>query len=104
MKKFITFMLFILFGITLVNGADIAVNNKLSIYNSCNPSQSVDVYYYLPNGTDFLTRTPYDVFRNTIDSLISKNSIVDLWRNGNVLTNCTNWKRVSNATVANDPD
>ena len=104
MKKFIAIVLFVLFIIGFAKAGNISTNNMSSIYNSCNSNESKDVYYYLDNGVNSLTRNPYDVFWNTLDSLISLNTFVELWRNGNVLTNCSDWNRVSNATVANDPN
>jgi hypothetical protein len=89
--------------IAFASAGNIATNNLSSMYNSCNPSESLNVYYYLDNGNS-ITRKPYDIFLNTIDSIISLESVVDIWRNGNILTNCTDWNRVSNVTVANDPN
>jgi len=104
MKKILAFVLFILSTIAFVSAGNISTNNISSTYNSCNTNESKNVYYYLWNDVNSITRNPYDVFWNTIDSLISVNSTVDLWRNGSVLTNCSDWNRVSNVTVANDPD
>ena len=103
MKKLITFILFMASTIAFASAGNIATNNLSSMYNSCNPSESLNVYYYLDNGNS-ITRKPYDIFLNTIDSIISLESVVDIWRNGNILTNCTDWNRVSNVTVANDPN
>ncbi|OQB41743.1 MAG: hypothetical protein BWY04_00631 [candidate division CPR1 bacterium ADurb.Bin160] len=62
MKKFIAIVLFVLFIIGFAKAGNISTNNMSSIYNSCNSNESKDVYYYLDNGVNSLTRNPYDVF------------------------------------------
>jgi len=102
MKKLFMIILIWLF-ISPVLGGNISVNNVPTINTQCNQAESLNVYYYLDNATNSISRNPYDTFWNTIDSLVSVTSNVDIWRNNGILTSCNDWSRVSNVVAANTP-
>ncbi|HRX63624.1 MAG TPA: hypothetical protein P5060_00795 [Candidatus Absconditabacterales bacterium] len=102
MKKLFIFIFTLLSFVFVVQAGNISVNNLGSLNSQCNPQESVEVYYYYTGQNTTIVRSPYDKFGNTLDSLISVNSYVDLWRNNGIITDCNDWSRVSNVTVAND--
>ena len=100
MRKLFMFVLFSMFMVSGMYAGNISVNSVSNINSQCNISESKDIDYYIEWSS--VSRNPYDIFWNTLDSLISHTSEIDLWRNTNIVTNCNDWSRVSNVTVAND--
>jgi hypothetical protein len=100
MKKVMLFVLSLMFIVSVGFAGNLSVNSVSNVNTQCDLSQSADIDYYIAGSN--ITRNPYDIFGNTLDSLISKTSEVDVWYNDGVLTNCVDWNRVSNVTVAND--
>ena len=74
----------------------------LSWPTSCNSNETVEYKFYLTSNG--LSRKPYDVFWNTVDSLVwwwNNGSSINIWKHG-VISSCNTWNRISNVVSAGD--
>ena len=82
----------------------IPVKEKTSLATNCNPAETTNYSWYLEDDGGW-TR-PYDDFRvRGFDALIlnwDNGSSIDIWRNGDVLTKCNTWRRMSNVVKDGD--
>ena len=103
MKKiFLLAFLLGIFSLNVLSAGNISVNvNVPSPYSQCIPSQSKDVYYYIPN--ENVKYWPYDNIKKRLPAiLVASKTRVDIWNPNNLISWCSDWSTVGNLTPGND--
>jgi len=103
MKKFIASLFVSTVALCWVSLAATIPVTDLSWPTSCNSNETDNINYYLTTSNS-LSRKPYDVFWNTVDSLVwwgSNGSSINIWKHG-VISSCNTWNRISNVVSADD--
>ena len=102
MKKiFLLAFLLGIFSLNVLSAGNISVNaNVPSPYSQCIPSQSKDVYYYIPN--ENVKYWPYDNIKKRLPAiLVASKTRVDIWNPNNLISWCSDWSTVGNLTPGN---
>jgi hypothetical protein len=87
MKKiFLLAFLLGIFSLNVLSAGNISVNaNVPSPYSQCIPSQSKDVYYYIPN--ENVKYWPYDNIKKRVPAiLVASKTRVDIWNPNNLIS------------------
>ena len=103
MKKiFLLAFLLGIFSLNVLSAGNISVNaNVPSPYGQCIPSQSKDVYYYIPN--ENVKYWPYDNIKKNLPAiLVASKTRVDIWNPNNLISWCSDWSTVGNLTPGNN--
>lgn len=104
MKKFIASLFVSIVALCWFSVADVTIPvTDLSWPTSCNSNETENINYYLTT-SNVLSKKPYDVFWNTVDSLVwweSNGSSINIWKHG-VISSCNTWNRISNVVSADD--
>ena len=104
MKKFIASLFVSIVALCWFSVADVTIPvTDLSWPTSCNSNETENINYYLTT-SNVLSKKPYDVFGNTVDSLVwweSNGSSINIWKHG-VISSCNTWNRISNVVSADD--
>ena len=99
MKKVLLSTVLLGFSIlTFVSAGNITVNsNVASPYGQCIPSQSKDVYYYIPN--ENVKYWPYDNITTKEPAiLVASKTKVDIWNPNALISWCSDWSTIGNIT------
>ena len=100
MKKVLLSTVLLGFSIlTFVSAGNITVNsNVTSPYGQCIPSQSKDVYYYIPN--ENVKYWPYDNITTKEPAiLVASKTKVDIWNPNALISWCSDWSTIGNITL-----
>lgn len=84
---------------------NVSTTNLSSKYTQCNSNESIDENYYIvwQNYTRDNTRDTF--WNSSVTSFISApGSEVQLWRNNWILSNCSDWSRISNVVEKSNSD
>ena len=99
MKKVLLSTVLLGFSIlTFVSAGNITVNsNVTSPYGQCIPSQSKDIYYYIPN--ENVKYWPYDNITTKEPAiLVASKTKVDIWNPNALISWCSDWSTIGNIT------
>ena len=81
-----------------VSAGNITVNSNVTApYGQCIPSQSKDVYYYIPN--ENVKYWPYDNITTREPAiLVASKTKVDIWNPNTLISWCSDWSTIGNIT------